>query len=187
MVEYIVMGGSLGGTRAAGRVLSQLTEVSVPVLLTLHRHRDNQELLLRFLQEYTTLPIIEAYDKCPLEPGSVYVAPADYHLLLDQGACALSVDAPVLFARPSINVLFESAADTGKQAVIGVLLTGASDDGVAGLQAIKRAGGVCIVQSPASAECAVMPQAAIEAGAADYIVALRDIAAMIMKLLHMQH
>src|SRR5690606_33341838 len=106
-------------------------------------------------------PVCEVEDKLPLAPGQIFLAPPDYHLLVGDGQFALSTDAPLHHARPSIDVLFESAAATYGPAAIGVVLTGASEDGAAGLAAIDHQGGLALVQDPAEAECAVMPRAAL--------------------------
>jgi two-component system chemotaxis response regulator CheB len=120
--------------------------------------------------------VIEASDKEPLAGGHVYLAPADYHLLVDDGCLALSVDARVYHARPSVDVLFESAAEAYRDGVLGVLLTGASADGTAGALRIKQRGGTMVAQDPRTAESPIMPGAAISAGAVDHVLPLDEIA-----------
>jgi len=117
----------------------------------------------------------EAEDKDPLLPGRVYLAPPRYHLLVERGKLALSTEAPDNYAQPSIDVLFESAAASYREGVVGVLLTGSNADGAQGLSAIKRAGGLAIVQDPETAEARAMPDAAIARGAADMILPLCEI------------
>jgi len=121
----------------------------------------------------------EAEDKEPIAPGRVYVAPADYHLLLDAGRFALSTDAKVLSARPSIDMLFESAADAYLDRVIAVVLTGASKDGANGAARVKQKGGTVVVQDPATAEAKLMPQAVIQACAVDRVLSLDGIASFL--------
>src|SRR5207253_6034672 len=119
------------------------------------------------LADQTHLPVIEVEDKEEIKEGHVYVCPSNYHLMVDGNHFALSTDAPVLHARPSIDILFESAAESFHDGVIGVLLTGMSKDGTAGLKRIKEYGGYAIVQDPAAAEGHLMPQAAISSVAID--------------------
>jgi two-component system chemotaxis response regulator CheB len=159
------------------RVLSELPkDFSVPIVLAQHRAADGPEGIMRsLLQHASPMPVVEAEDKQPIELAHVYVAPADYHLLVERGAFALSTDERVQFARPSIDVLFESAADAYGPAVVGIVLTGANEDGARGLARIKEAGGVAIVQSPESAERAAMPEAAIARTAADAVLPLEEI------------
>jgi two-component system chemotaxis response regulator CheB len=120
-------------------------------------------------------PVRDVEDKAPIEPGHVYLAPLDYHLLVQRGWFSLSVDPRVQHARPSIDVLFESAADAYGEKVIGVILTGANEDGAAGLARIKERGGVAVIQDPAGAERRTMPDAAIAATVADAILPLEGI------------
>ena len=115
-------------------------------------------------------------------PGHIYIAPANYHLLVDRGAFELSVDEKVLLARPSIDVLFESVADFHGSGVIAVVLTGASADGARGAARIKRRGGFLIVQDPSTAECRIMPDAALTAAPADEVVPLEGIAEILIRL-----
>jgi two-component system, chemotaxis family, protein-glutamate methylesterase/glutaminase len=129
--------------------------------------------LAKLLQDHTRLTVVEAEDKMALEPGRIYLAPADYHLMIEEpGRVALSTDAPVRAARPSIDVLFQTAAEAYRDALLGVLLTGASADGAAGLVAVKAHGGRAIVEDPSTAECGTMPAAALAATAVDYVLPL---------------
>jgi two-component system chemotaxis response regulator CheB len=175
--EVVVVGASWGGLAAVSRILEDLPrDFSVPIVLAQHRSPDGPEGAMRsLLQHASPMPVVEAEDKQPIERGSFYVAPADYHLLVERGSFALSTEARVQFARPSIDVLFESAADAYGPAVVGIVLTGANEDGARGLARIKTAGGVAIVQSPESAERATMPAAAIALTAADAVLPLDDI------------
>ena len=126
--------------------------------------------------------VCEAGDKEPIEPGRVYLAPPDYHLLVEPDGFALSIDVQVQHSRPSIDVLLESAADVYGDRMIGVILTGANADGAEGLRRVKRRGGVTIVQDPETAEKRTMPDAAIATGAADHVVPLEQVASKLMEL-----
>ena len=144
--KLIVIGTSWGGLRALKVLLSGLPkQFSVPIAIVQHRHKDSDNTLTLFLRRHSALPVEEAEDKAAIVPGQVYLAPADYHLLVEGGDAvtqpyfALSTEAPVLYARPSIDVLFESAADAYAEGVVGVILTGASQDGARGLAKIKGA------------------------------------------------
>jgi two-component system, chemotaxis family, protein-glutamate methylesterase/glutaminase len=182
--EVITVGASLGGLQAIMGVLRPLpADLPVPILIVQHRGPASDRRLVAMLQEHTALKVLEAEDKAPLAPGTVYIAAPDYHLLVEEpGAIALSTDAPVRSARPSIDVLFETAADAYGPGVLGVLLTGASADGASGLARIKAAGGKAIVQDPATAECATMPAAGIAAAPVDYILPLESIGEYLVTL-----
>lgn len=198
--EFIVIGASLGGLHALEVLLAGLPKnFTVPVAIAQHRHKNSDGSLSAVLQGQCALPITEVEDKDTIMPGRVYLAPADYHLLVEEGqtkwdrqgeyrtsvpTLSLSTDAPVLYARPSIDVLFESAADAYGKKVIGVILTGASNDGSQGLAKIKANGGLTIVQEPSTASCATMPKAAIASVAVDWILPLNEIAPLIVNLCH---
>jgi two-component system chemotaxis response regulator CheB len=178
-VKLVVVGTSMGGLRALDQVLSGLApDFPLPLAIVQHRGTDSaQPQLPRLLQLSCTLPVSECNDKEPIVGGHVYLAPPDYHLLVDDGRFALSVDERVLYARPSIDVLFESAADEYRDGVVGVLLTGANSDGTRGAGRIKKRGGVVVAQDPRTAEAPTMPRAAIEAGVVDRVLPLAEIAA----------
>jgi two-component system chemotaxis response regulator CheB len=175
--ELIAVGTSLGGLHALTRLLADLPpSLRVPIAVVQHRAVTQDRLLADLLQEQTGLAVVEAEDKMPLEPATVYLAPPDYHLLVEaRGRLALSTEGPVRSARPSIDVLFQTAADAYGPALVGVLLTGASADGADGLAAVKARGGRAIVQDPATAECRTMPAAALAATAVDYVLPLSRI------------
>lgn len=181
--ELVVVGTSLGGLHALEVLLCGLPKsFPVPVAVVQHRHKDSENTLSAFLQQYSPLPLKEPEDKEVIVPGRVYLAPADYHLLVEAGSFALSTEAPASYARPSIDVLFESAADAYAERVIGVILTGANHDGAQGLAKIKACGGWAMVQEPATAFSPTMPKAAIAAVTADWILPLEDIAPFLVKL-----
>jgi two-component system, chemotaxis family, protein-glutamate methylesterase/glutaminase len=173
--ELIVIGASWGGLRAVGEILAALPDdLDAAVVVAQHRASDPVG-LAGLLGTRTRLRVADVDDKEPIERGRVYLAPPDYHTLVQPGYFSLSADEPVRFARPSIDVLFESAADAYRERVIGVVLTGSNDDGAAGLARIKRLGGVAIVQDPRSAERAEMPDAALTATPADAVLRLEEI------------
>ena len=175
--ELIAIGGSWGGMRALAIVLEALPAgFGLPLVVAQHRPvTTGDEMLEHVLARTTELEVVTATDKEPLEPGRVYVAPADYHLLVERGHVALSTDAPVEFSRPSIDVLFESAAEVYGPQVVGVLLTGANHDGAAGLGRIAAAGGFTVAQDPETAERSEMPRAAVERGAVRRVLPLNRI------------
>lgn len=181
--EIVVVGTSIGGLKALPVLLSGLSsEFPVPVVLVQHRGKDSDSGLCEFLNQGSNLPVSEPEDKEPLLPGRVYLAPRDYHLLIADGSFALSTDPPVIFARPSIDVLFESAADEYGDRTIAVILTGANQDGARGLAKIKSRGGLTVVEDPFTAARPEMPQAAITQANVDWILSLPEIAPRLEKL-----
>ncbi len=151
-------------------------EVDATIVVAQHRGPESARGALgSLLQRSVQRPVSEPDDKEPLERFHVYVAPADYHLLVENGHFALSTESRVQFARPSIDVLFESVAEAYRERAIGIVLTGANEDGAAGLAAIKERGGVAIVQDPSTAERRAMPDAAIAATSADAVLPLAEI------------
>jgi two-component system chemotaxis response regulator CheB len=181
--QLVVVGASLGGMRALAILLDGLPgDFVLPLAIAQHRAADAVGALGRFLQGFSRLPVSEIEDKQPILPARIYLAPADYHVLIEAGAFALSTEAPILHARPSIDALFESAADAYAAAAIGVILTGASADGARGLARLKQRGGVALVQSPETAECRVMPEAAISATQVDRVLPLAEIAPCLVSL-----
>lgn len=159
----VVIGGSAGSVEALSVLLPALPAgLQAAVLVVLHLPRNRPSLLCNIFRSRCALPLREAEDKEPIVPGTVYFAPPDYHLLVDDGpALALSVDAPVHYSRPSIDVLFESAADAYGSGLIGMLLSGANQDGARGLAAIEARGGLAVVQEPDSAGVRTMPESAL--------------------------
>ncbi|HEY0818328.1 MAG TPA: chemotaxis protein CheB [Rhizobacter sp.] len=183
-IEAIVIGGSAGGVDALAVLLPALpARLRVPVMVVLHLPREKPSLLVEIFSRQCPLTVCEAADKAPIEPGTVYFAPADYHLLVDRGPCfALSVDEPVHFSRPSIDVLFETAADAYGEHLLAVVLTGASQDGAEGLAAVHRAGGITVVQEPSEAPAPYMPESALRASPVDHVLPLAGIAQLIGSL-----
>ncbi len=179
----LVIGASYGGLSALQTILLELSPAfPLPVVVVQHRRKDAHDGLCEFLRKRSRLPLGEPNDKEAVEPGRVYLAPADYHLLLERDIFTLSTESPVGHARPSIDVLFESAAAVYRTRLIGVILTGANRDGARGLAGIKARGGLAIVQDPQSAESRAMPEAAIAATAVDRILPLPEIAPFLNEL-----
>jgi len=160
--SILVVGTSWGGLNALRELVGALPEdFRLPTVLVQHRHRQSDHLLSTFLQERTRLEVVEVEDKMPMQSGMLFVAPADYHLLIDRGVFTLSTDPPVRYSRPSIDVTFYSAADAYGAATVGVVLTGANSDGSRGLRRIFDRGGLTLVQDPVTAESPTMPSAAV--------------------------
>lgn len=182
--KAVVIGGSAGGMRALSTILSALpADFAMPIAIVLHVHEGSSGYLATYLDNNCALRVKEADDKEPLAVGTIYIAPAGYHLLIEgDKTLALSVDAPVLFARPSIDVLFESAADAYRDGLIGVILTGGNSDGSQGLKKIQKMGGLTIAQDPADAEVDYMPRAAIQTTTIDHILPLNTIATLLTTL-----
>jgi two-component system chemotaxis response regulator CheB len=173
----VVIGASLGGFDAVRLVLGGLpASFPAPIVLVQHRMSDPDGLLLDLLGVESLLPVSEPEDKDPILPGHVYLAPSDYHLLIERGFFSLSTEDPVCHARPSIDVLFQSAADTYGPAAVAVLLTGSNRDGASGVRAVKNAGGRVLVQDPRTALSPVAPKAALECTVVDSVLALPRIA-----------
>lgn len=156
----------------------------LPVAIVQHRGRGSESGLCEFLGQTSSLPVSEPEDKEPVVSGRVYLAPRDYHLLIENGSFALSTDHPIAYARPSIDVLFESAADEYEDRTVGVILTGANDDGTRGLQKINLQGGATLVEDPESAACREMPQAALARTRPDWVLPLPEIAPCLNRLVN---
>ena len=184
-VEAIVIGGSAGSLDVLLVALPALpADFALPIAIVLHLAPTGPSLVAQVLAERCRLPVREVEDKEPIVPGTIYVAPPNYHLLIERHrAFALTVDEPVRFSRPSIDVCFASAADAYGPAVAGLLLSGANDDGVDGLARIVAAGGVALVQDPASASSPTMPQAALRRlDRAARAIAVPDLAPVFVEL-----
>ena len=182
-VEIVAIGASWGGLRAIERVLEPLpADFPAAVVIAQHRRVGADGALAELLDSHCELTVCEAEDKQALGPGVVLVAPPDYHLLVEHGAVALSVDEHVNFSRPSIDVLLASAADSYGDAAVGVVLTGANADGAAGLARIATRGGAAIVQDPETAVRREMPDAALAAVPAARVLALDEIGPLLADL-----
>ena len=185
----VVIGASWGGLAALREMFTALPpEFDIPTVVVPHRHRDSDALLARFLQGFTSLSVCEAEDKQPLASGRVFVAPSNYHTLVEQGHLSLSTEAPVNYSRPSIDVTMTSAADAYGHRAVGVVLTGANDDGSRGLRRIADAGGMTVVQDPTSAESPTMPRAALRAVPTARVFTLERLGKFLGELPHLaQH
>jgi two-component system, chemotaxis family, protein-glutamate methylesterase/glutaminase len=179
--EAVVIGGSAGGVEALSVLLPALPADSrASLFIVLHVPRDRPSLLAEIFAHKCALPVREAEDKEPVAPGTVYFAPSNYHLLLDQGPqLALSADDPVHHSRPSIDVLFESAADVYKDRLLGIILTGANEDGALGLAAVHDGGGMTVVQAPESARSPQMAVSALKLRPVDLVLPLDGIAVLL--------
>lgn len=185
--RLVSIGASLGGLRALETLLQALPpDFPIPIAVVLHRRPGSDGALRSILQRYTRLRVREPNDKEPIERGRLYIAPPDYHLLVEGNSFALSTEGPVSFARPSIDVLLESSADAYGPELVAVVLTGANHDGAAGAARVKAQGGVLLVQHPDTAECAVMPKAALAAAAADQVLPLEGLSACLARLAGME-
>ncbi|MGH7018751.1 MAG: chemotaxis protein CheB [Brevundimonas sp.] len=179
-----MIGASAGGVQALLALLPALdVDFPLPILVVLHVPADRSNVLAPLFEARCRLTVKEAEDKEPARPGVVYFAPSDYHLLVEADGClALSSDEAVNYSRPSIDVLFESAADAYGEGLVGVILTGANEDGALGLAAVAEAGGLAIIEDPASAYARPMPEAALAACATASLMSLEDIAELLKGL-----
>jgi len=180
----VVVGASAGGLHAVRALVARLPAgFAPPVIVVQHLHARQDDFLVGWLDGQCALPVREATDKLQIAPGRVCLAPPGYHLLVErERTFALSIDARVSHARPSIDVAFESAASVWRRGLVGVLLTGANADGTAGLRRVRELGGLALVQDPSTAEHPAMPRAAIAAGAYDQVLSIPAIAAALVKL-----
>lgn len=182
--EAVVIGASAGALEALSVILPTLPAgFRLPIMVVVHIPPDKRSVLAQLFAAKCALKVVEAEDKMPLEAGTIYFAPPDYHLLVEADkSLALSADEPVLFSRPSIDVLFETAADAYGPGLIGIVLTGANEDGAAGLKTIADAGGATIVQDPDTAFQDAMPEAAIKAVPKADILSLASIGTYLQKV-----
>jgi two-component system, chemotaxis family, protein-glutamate methylesterase/glutaminase len=182
--ELVTIGTSWGGLDVLRVVLGDLPAgFGAAIVVAQHRSAESHPTaLLDLLRAVTPLHVYEADDKDELRPGLVYVAAPDYHLMVEDGIVALTTEAPVQYARPSIDVLFESAAEAYRERLVGVILTGANDDGAQGLACIVELGGTAIVQDPESAARAEMPRAALAAVPGARVAAVEEIAPLLVEL-----
>jgi two-component system chemotaxis response regulator CheB len=191
--KLIVVGTSLGGIKALKKLFQALPrDFPFAIAVVIHRHKDFPEGLVEILQRKSALPIYETEDKMPIQVSHIYMAPANYHLLIEKNHTdetaapemkfALSADAPVCMARPSIDVLFESCADVYGKDAIGLILTGGGKDGAKGLAKIQEYGGMIFVEDPANAEASDLPKAAIKATGTDRVYSLPEIVNKLEKL-----
>jgi len=183
-IEAIMIGGSAGALEALSVILPALPgDCPIAVAIVVHLPPSKPSHLAAVLSTKTVLPVKEAEDKEPVAPGTIYVAPPGYHLLVERGRTfALSTDAPVHYSRPAIDVLFESAAEAYGEKLGGIILTGSNADGARGLLAVKRRGGLAVVQSPEGALAPTMPEAAIATAKPEQVLPVEGIASWLAEL-----
>jgi two-component system chemotaxis response regulator CheB len=182
--QAIVIGCSAGGLTALEHLFAGIDPaLPQPIAVCCHTGSATVDLLCELLAKHATLPVEEARERAPMRGGVIHVAPSGYHLLVEASRrFSLSVDQRVSFARPSIDVLFESAAEAYRESLIGIVLTGANSDGADGLVHVRQAGGLAVVQDPTDAEVATMPAAALERAGADHCLPLAAIAPLLNRL-----
>jgi len=185
-ISAIVIGGSAGSVDGLAQLLPALsTEIGAAVLVVIHLPRERTSRLVEIFSRKCAVRLVEAEDKQPIEPGVVYFAPPDYHLLVDTGpAVSLSTDDLVHYSRPAIDPLFESAADVYGSGLVGIVLSGANEDGAAGLLAVARAGGETLIQSPGEAAAATMPLSAQKAVPSARVLRLAQLSALLASVRH---
>ena len=183
--KAIVVGASAGGLYAISYIVEKLPQrYPLPIIVVQHRAKDQKDLLEEVLQSKSRIRIKQADEKESIESNIVYIAPPDYHLLIEKDETfSLSSDVPVHFSRPSINVLFETAAKVFTNTLIGIILTGASSDGAAGIVAVKNHGGLTIAQDPVEAQFPFMPTASIETKEVQHIWILPEIQNFLLKIM----
>lgn len=183
-IEAIVIGASAGGISALMTILVTLpAHFRIPIIIVLHMPDTRESRLVEVFQHHMEINVMTAEDKDRIQQGRVYFAGSGYHLSIERDrSFSISCEEPLHFSRPSIDILMCSAADTYGLGLIGILLTGANQDGAVGMKAIHAAGGITIIQDPAQAEIAVMPQSALNLFTPDFILSLEDIQALIFKL-----
>jgi two-component system chemotaxis response regulator CheB len=182
--SLVAIGGSAGSTQVIRDILSRMPDdFGVPILIVQHLHESDKGLLAENLAMTSNLPVIIPLDKSPIFKAKAYVAPAGYHMLVEKNkTVALSVDEKVNHSRPSIDVLFESAAHAFGTGLVAVILTGASQDGAFGMKIVKQCGGTTIVQSPETSEYRCMPESVINAISPDYVQSASDIPVTLIKI-----
>jgi two-component system chemotaxis response regulator CheB len=179
----VVIGASWGGLQALTTLVSGFAaNFPYPLVVVQHRSRDSTSALAELLQDVSKLKICEVEDKAPIVEGHVHIAPPDYHLLVDSGSFSLSTEAPLRYSRPSIDITFESVAYSYNENAIGVVLTGANQDGAEGLRTIVARRGSAIIQDPETAESPTMPRAALQAVPAATVLPIDEIAPFLTRL-----
>lgn len=181
--QIVALGASLGGLDAVQTLLAGLPgDLRCPLAIVQHRAPQVDGHLVELLNRHSKLPVIEPDDKTSIVAGHVYLAPPGYHMIIERGYLSLSLDPPVLFARPSIDVLLESAADSYGEGAVAVVLTGSNEDGAYGAAAVKRAGGRVVVQDPGTARAPAGPLAVMGRTVVDAVVRIEEMAALLAAL-----
>ncbi len=188
-LRAVVMGVSAGGFQALHMILPMFPKIfSVPVIIVQHRPAGEDYYFINSLNSKSLLTVKEAEGIEKILPQTIYIAPGGYHLLIEKDhTFSLSVDEPVCYARPSIDVLFETAAQVYGSHLVGIILTGANSDGSEGIRAIKQKGGLTIAQDPKTAQVNIMPLSAIETHCVDFILPLNDIPSFLTNLVEDAH
>lgn len=183
--EAIVIGVSSGGLKALKLIFSSLpSDFAIPIIVVQHVGPRSENSWIKLLTDNCNIPVKEADEKEKVRNGIIYIAPSNYHLLIEKDKTfSLTIDERVNFARPSIDVLFESAAEAYREKLIGIILTGANNDGARGVKRIKELGGMVIIQDPETADSPLMPRSAIAAIQPDYIQSLDQIGKQIIKII----
>ncbi|HTP10073.1 MAG TPA: chemotaxis protein CheB [Anaerolineae bacterium] len=184
LYQIIVIGGSAGAMTALTELLPAIpANYPLPIVIVVHLHPRQDNSHIERLGGLCALKVKEADEKEPLQPGTIYLAPPNYHLLIEKDyTFSLSIDERVNYSRPAIDVLFESAVQAYGSHIVGVVLTGANNDGAEGLRKIKERGGLAVVQDPRTAESTYMPQAALEATSVDHTLSVPEIGKLLVKL-----
>jgi two-component system, chemotaxis family, protein-glutamate methylesterase/glutaminase len=183
-IRAVVIGASAGGLAALQKTCRNLDKkFSKPIVIVQHIHAHSDGFMAWHLNSLSLLKVKEAEDKETLENGVIYVAPANYHILIDENcSISLTTDERVNYSRPSIDMLFESAADVFQDQLVGVILTGANGDGTAGMNAIKQHGGITVIQDPQTAEVRTMPESVLRQVKVDQVLSLEKISEFLNNL-----
>ena len=182
--KVIVIGASAGGIQVLQKIMGSLgKDFSMAVIIVQHLHPQSDDFMIRHLAKYCSIPVKEAEKREMIKSGFIYMAPPNYHLLVEEDRTfSLSTDPKVNYCRPSIDVLFESAADIFGSDLIGVILSGANNDGAMGMKKIKNCGGITIVQDPATAEADIMPRSVLNIIKVDHIFSPEKIGIFLQNL-----
>jgi two-component system, chemotaxis family, protein-glutamate methylesterase/glutaminase len=183
--KVVAIGGSAGSLEAILKLLPMLDHIdAIVILLILHRRNSDDNVLEELLRMKSGFKVTEIEDKTPIKPGRIYVAPADYHLLIEtNGTFSLDVSEKINYSRPSIDVAFEAAADVFGCQLTAILLSGANNDGTAGMIAVQKAGGITVVQDPETADVPFMPAFAIKNLKVDYVLSPKEIGVFVKGLI----
>ena len=183
-ISIIVIGTSAGGIPLLLNIFSTLpTSFHIPIILVQHISKANSTGYIPILEQSSQLPIIEAYDKMPITPGHIFVAPPEYHILVEENkSLSIGLFDPVCYSRPSVDVLFESAAEVYQHECLGIILSGANADGAKGLKHIAKYKGTCIIQDPNEAEFSRMPKSAMKESKVAQILTLNNIIRVLLNL-----
>ncbi len=183
-IKYVVIGGSAGSFRGITKIISSIPkDFPYPIILCLHRLKHVRNGLVEALNTRSNLPIVEPYDKMPISGGTIYLAPANYHLIIELGnQFSLSTIENINYSRPSIDIILESGAKIFRQKMVGILLSGANKDGAKGMYHVKKNGGITIIQDPETCQVRTMPEAACKLTKIDHSYTIEQIISYINEL-----